>query len=380
MARHLLLLKLMMAVIDTTLREGEQRWGIYFSPKVRREIARLLVTIGVEEIELGTVGCHLDLATLVAFVHEIRNDFPVSVWVPLRSEALEAAAELGPVRVNIGVPISHIQLERRLGLSQRELLNRVRKLIRFAAELFPYVSIGLEDASRAEEEFLIEVGKTAFSAGAKRLRISDTLGLLGPIEVARLIGLVRKALPHIEIAFHAHNDFGQATGNAIAALAAGADWVDASILGLGERAGIAKLEEILAYLYLRKSKLHYKIWMLPELCHFVAWHAGDPCSEFKPIIGQKLFYCETGLHVEGLHKDPELYEPFPPELFGLERRLGIGAKSGRAALRRAIERLGLHLKGEDLTKLLKEVRRKSREMRRPLSEEELLELAKMAKL
>ena len=370
---------LLMAVLDTTLREGEQRWGIYFSAKVRREIVRRLVALGVEEIELGTVGCHQDLVGLAAFVRELSPGLPVSVWAPLRTADLRAAMSLGAVRLNLGVPVSPLQRERRLGLGRQELIKRVRRVVRFAADLFPYVSLGLEDASRTEKDFLLEVGHAAFSAGARRLRLSDTLGILEPAEVMHLVRSFKESLPGVELAFHAHNDFGLASANALTALSAGADWVDASVLGLGERAGIARLEEILAYLYLRKGKIHYRIQLLPEICHFVSWHAGDPCSEFKPIIGRKLFYCETGLHVEALYKTPALYEPFPPELFGLERRLGLGAKSGRAALKRTLERLGLRLRRQELSVLLEEVRRRSRECGRPLSEKELRELANKGK-
>ncbi len=359
-----------MNLLDSTLREGLQRYGVYFPLEVRVEIARRLLSFGVEEIELGVVGDEL-LPGLLRILRSSEPEPRVSVWSRLREEDLERARDLGPVGLNLGVPVSEIQLRRRLKMEPEELLALVRRTVARASRISPRVTLGLEDVSRSERSFLFQICKEALSAGASRLRFSDTLGFLHPPEVAALCRWARRNFPQAEIAFHGHNDFGLASANAVTALVSGADWADVSLLGLGERAGLAKLEEVAAYLYFRLNRRHYRIEELPLLCRYVAWQAGEVLSEFKPVVGRKLFFCESGLHVEGLKKTPGLYEPFPPESLGLERKLSLGAKSGRRALTFLLEEWNLRYPAERMGELLREVRRKALLLGRPLERKEI---------
>ncbi len=359
-----------MKLLDTTLREGIQRWGVYFPLETRVEIAKRLLSLGVEEIELGVVGDEL----LPALVEELRSIAPkanLSIWLRLKPQDLLLAKDLGPLGLNLGVPVSSVQLKRRLRLKEDELLSLVREIVASARKITPRVTLGLEDASRAKPTFFLQICKEALLAGAKRLRVSDTLGLLHPLEVSRLCARLKKAFPQAEIAFHGHDDFGLATANAITALLSGAHWVDVSVLGLGERAGLAKLEEVVAFLRFRLGKKRYRVEELPSLCRYVAWQAGEVLPEFKPVVGRKLFFCESGLHVEGLKKAPELYEPFPPESLGLERRLSLGAKSGRRALSFLLKEWDLRYPPERLGELLREVRKRALLLGRPLERREI---------
>ncbi|WP_297055753.1 hypothetical protein [Thermosulfurimonas sp.] len=362
-----------MRLMDTTLREGIQRWGVYFPFRVRREIVRYLAEIGIEEVELGVVG-EERLRGLLLSCRRFPHPPTFSVWLRLRKEDIEKAARLPEVGFNLSVPVSELQIRRRLRLDPGTLLKKTEELISLAARYSPCVTLGLEDASRAEESFILQICRVSLAAGARRIRISDTLGLLHPLEVIRLVELLKKAFPETEVGFHGHNDFGLATANAVAALLGGADWVDVSVLGLGERAGIASLEEVLAYLYFRQKCQHYRLELLPKLSHYVAWQAGEVIPEFRPVVGRKLFYCESGLHVDGLKKAPELYEPFPPELLGLKRKFSLGAKSGRAALRALLKEWQLDCPEEKLGHLLREIRRRASELGRPLGPEEIKHL------
>jgi len=362
-----------MRVLDTTLREGCQRWRVYFPFKVKKGIAKRLIELGVEEIEIGVVG-EEKLKDLILSVRKLAENIKLSVWLRLKKEDIEKAAKLPEVGFNLGVPVSHIHLERRLRLSFEELFKRVEDLIGLASRYSPCVTLGLEDASRAEKELIFQICKIALSSGAKRIRISDTLGIFTPLKLASLVKELKKKFPKAEIGFHGHNDFGLATANAITALIAGADWVDVSVLGLGERAGIAPLEEVVVYLYFQKNKTHYRIDLLPKLSRYVASYAGEVISEFKPVIGRKLFYCESGLHVEGLKKAPELYEPFPPEALGLKRKLSLGAKSGRAAVKALLKEWKLKFPEEKLEFLVKKVRNLALKLKRPLDKQDLKNL------
>ncbi len=360
----------MMRILDTTLREGCQRWGVYLSLRVKKSIIRYLGEIGIEEMEIGVVG-EEKLKELVVFSKETVKNTKLSVWLRLKKEDIIKASKLPEVGFNLGLPVSKLHIEKRFNTSLKNLLKGIKEFISFASGYSSCVTLGLEDASRAEEETILQVCEAALSSGAKRIRISDTLGIFCPLQLASLIEKLKKEFPLIEIGFHGHNDFGLATANAISALIVGADWVDASILGLGERAGITPLEEIVAYLYFYRNKTHYNIKLLPKLCYYVAKHSGEIISEFRPIIGKKLFYCESGLHVEGLKKSFELYEPFSPEKLGLKRKLSLGAKSGRAAVRRLLKDWKLNFSEENIEFLVKKIRKLALKLKRPLTKQEI---------
>ena len=385
-------------LIDTTLREGEQRFGVYFDQETRKQIIKGLIKFGVEEIELGIAAAtsadeQRDLAELV----ELTNQAPsmtstgrlgaktcASLWSPCKEEFIRLAAKLGVNRINIGVPVSDNHIQKRLKLSRDHLLEHLRTVLKTAQDAgIEYISIGLEDLCRADFLFALKVARTAAGLGVKRVRLSDTVGLFSPLEMADLVRKFKNTLP-CHIAVHCHNDFGQATANAITAIMSGADFVDVSVLGLGERAGIAALEEVAAYLYFRKKHAghleggwtaHYNISIIRELCELVAKAANTPVSESKPIVGKSIFACESGLHVHGINIDPMLFEPFAPEEVGAKRKIGLGKKSGRAAILMALKKIDISdtnpSQDQTISNLVGTVRCLSRKQGRPLTEDEL---------
>ncbi|WP_022852410.1 LeuA family protein [Thermodesulfatator atlanticus] len=363
-----------MRLLESTLREGEQRFGVYFTPQVKREIALGLISCGIEELEIGVVKPDEYLFNLWRSLKQAGFAERLSFWCRLKKEDILLAQSFVPSKLNLSIPVSNIQLKKRLHISCKDLLNKIVNLIKFAADKFPFISLGLEDASRAEKDFLWQAIDSAVQAGAKRIRLSDTLGRWTPLEVANLVREFKSRFQGVELAIHAHNDFGMATANAICALESGADWADVSILGLGERAGLARTEEVLAFLYFHRNAKRYNLKRLVELVHYVAWHAGVSIPEFKPIVGKKLFYCETGLHVEALYKNRKLYEPFPPEEVGLKHHFEIGAKSGRAAIASKLKELGFNISEQELDTIVKQVKIISREKGAPLSDNEVLSL------
>ena len=319
----------MKGIIDSTLREGEQTVGVFFSPELKFEIIRQLCNIGVEEIEVG-VASRYDTSPADLIRKSREQDIPacLAIWCRCKEEDIAIAALAGPDVLSLSIPVSDMHIEMKLGKSRDWVLNKVEESIGYSQKLgIPFISLGFEDATRADPEFIESVVRIAKRSGVARIRLADTVGVTCPAEIAGLIRRI-KEISSLEIGVHMHNDFGMATANSIAALDAGADWVDATLLGLGERAGNARLEELTAYLSLQR-KHHYEISKIPSLSKMVAGAVGTNIQTHRPIIGSDIFACETGLHLQGLQRAPVTYEPFPPEVVMAERSLLFGTKVGR---------------------------------------------------
>lgn len=364
-----------MAIIDSTLREGLQAVGVSFSLADKVAMVGELVAIGIEEIELGIASPReAEVAALVAAArlthgHRAR----LALWSRCRAEDIALAASLDLDVLSLSIPVTDRLLRSKLGCSRREALALIDRSVRQARNSFADVSLGLEDATRAEPEFLDAVVACVAQAGASRVRLADTVGLGSPGTVGRLVSRVRER-SGLAVGFHGHNDFGMATANAVAALEAGASWIDATVLGLGERAGNARLEEVVAYRALRQGMGKYDLVRLRALCHQVARAVGRQVARQQPVIGEDIFACETGLHLLGLLDDPASYEPFAPDSVGGERRLYFGAKSGLKAVERSLRAAGVILPQSGLEKVVASLRAQSEAG--PLAAAELPEFAR----
>ncbi len=363
-------------IIDTTLREGEQSPGVYFTLSVKKQIIRGLADVGVEEIELGiaTTENH-DLPALVQYIRRNHRQQPFSLWCRCREEDIHYAASLAPDCLSLSIPASDLHLQKKLEKDRRWAVGKLGKSVRQAlAAGVSRVAVGLEDASRAEPGFVRELAQAAEGAGAFRLRLADTVGICTPVTVTRLLDILNDT--GLEVGVHCHNDFGMATANTITALEYGALWGDVTLLGLGERAGNSRLEEVLAYLVLQKNRTSYSLTGLPELSGLVAQESGREIAPSRPIIGKDLFSCETGIHLQGILKDPATYEPFDPGLVGARRIMLIGSQAGRHSIAATLGRLGLPRPDEShLACLTRRVRSLAGKMGRPLEDKEIQQLA-----
>jgi len=300
----------MKGLIDTTLREGVQTMGVSFSLSQKCAIVQALHEIGVEEIELGiATPLDHDLPALMAYCRRFTGRQSYSLWSMCRKDDIEYAAGLAPDVLSLSIPVSDLHIFKKLKKSRGWVLHTLRDAVVRARHLGQRISLGLEDATRAKDDFLAEVMKTAAENGVFRLRFADTVGVASPLTIHKLIAAAR-ANYTMEIGVHTHNDFGMATANCLAALEAGASWADVTVLGLGERAGNARLEEVAAYLAIRKDR-HYRTESIRELCGLVSRAANMKISARHPVIGHDIFACETGLHLQGLEMDPMTYEPYP---------------------------------------------------------------------
>ncbi|MFZ3114287.1 MAG: hypothetical protein WA133_11850 [Syntrophales bacterium] len=368
----------MLDLIDSTLREGAQTAGVMFNLVQKKAIARSVAAVGIEELELG-VASPLDseLPELMAACRDLEERPRLGLWSRCRYEDIRFAAGLRPDVLSLSLPASARHIAKRLGKTGSWVLASLRDSVQLARELgIDSISLGLEDASRADQDFLAELIEVAVSAGVWRIRFADTVGILTPSATDVLISSYRQRFPELELAFHAHNDFGLATANALAALEAGAQWADVTVLGLGERAGCARLEELAAYLTLLKGKKKYRMENLSSLCELVAEAARRSIGCQHPVVGRAIFTSETGLHVQGLLNDPDSYEPFPPERVKACRTILLGAKSGARAVAGYLAQLGLSMPTQALPQLVRDVREQAIKLGRPLNAAEVRSLSR----
>lgn len=365
-------------IVDSTLREGEQRAGVDFTFCQKLEIISCLAAVGIEEIEVGVASPRSP--ELPELVREARRragrKTRIALWCRCREDDILFAHCCGPDILSLSIPVSDILIRNKLGRTRSWVIEELERSIAQAGKLsFDAISVGLEDATRAEKGFLLEIARRIGNSPATRLRLADTVGIATPGVMMELVRAVRESTS-AEVGVHTHNDFGMATANGIAALEAGAQWVDATVLGIGERAGNCRLEEIAGYLALQKGLERYNAGRLAGLCRTVATIAGCSIQPHHPVIGERLFMCESGLHVQALALSPETYEPYDPLLTGQNRTLLFGRKTGRRAVQQALNSAGIDASGEETENLVKEVRRLAGSGSPPLAEQELISLAR----
>ncbi len=330
-----------MKIIDTTLREGEQSPGIQFNVGLKKNILKGLVELGVDEIELG-VAARED-STVGDLSRHIRETYPeqsFSLWCRCHRDDIAFGASLKPGCLALSIPASDLHLEKKLGRDRGWAVRQLKKSVHQALGAgVPGVAVGLEDASRADPAFLLELARTACDSGAFRLRLADTVGIATPAATGRMLAGLKGL--KIELGVHCHNDFGMATANTITAFEQGALWGDVTLLGLGERTGNSRLEEVVAWLVLQGGSEKYDLLHMAGLCRELSREIRRDIAPSHPIIGSEIFCCETGIHLQGILADPATYEPFEPERVGARRSLLLGTQTGRHAIAAVFDRLGM---------------------------------------
>ena len=364
----------MKGIVDTTLREGEQAAHVYFDLAEKLHIISLLDKIGIDEIELGVAVKNPEMDRLFGQARGKISGPKFSLWCRCIPSDIKESLKFCPDVLAMSIPVSDIQIKNKLGKDRSWVLDRVCKGIRQVKDEAPcYVSLGLEDASRANIDFVEEVCSLAQAEGADRIRFADTVGIMDPVTMFETIMRLTSQF-YIDIGVHTHNDFGMATANAISAMAAGADFVDVTANGLGERAGNAALEEVVAFLAKRRGIDRYNLRYLVSLSDYVSKVSHIPVCPKKPVVGRDIFTCESGIHIDGLLKDPRNYEPYGPSEVCLERKLLIGKKTGINALHYKLKTLGIDAEGRFLEELLMKVKKESSRQKADLTDKEILHL------
>jgi isopropylmalate/homocitrate/citramalate synthase len=360
---------------DTTLRDGEQTVGVVLDPEQKVEIAKTLSDAGVDRIEAGFPRVSEDDARAISLILEA--DLEAEVWGFSRAVQadVEALVELGLRASVIESPISDGKLAA-LGVSREKMLERIRSAVSFATEQGIRVAFFGVDSTRADLEFVRRVYEEAVDAGAEEVVVVDTLGIATPEAAAFLVGEVVERLDHaVPVHWHGHDDFGLATAAAVAAVQAGATWVQGTVNGMGERAGNADLVEIaLALEALYGIPTRLRLEQARELASLVQGLSGTPLPPWKPVTGDNLFTRESGAVASQFH-DPPAIEPYSSELVGASRGIVLGKKSGIDSIRIKVAELGLDVPDDAYPALLEAVKRAGTKKRGLVTDAEFRRLA-----
>jgi isopropylmalate/homocitrate/citramalate synthase len=342
---------------DTTLRDGEQTVGVVLAPEQKLEIATALSAAGIDRIEAGFPRVSEDDASAISLILEAGLEAEIWGFSRAVRADVEALVELGLQASVIESPISDGKLAA-LGVSRETMLDRIRTAVSFAAGEGIRVAFFGVDSSRADLEFIRRVYETAVDAGAQEVVVVDTLGIATPEAAAFLVNEVVERLDYaVPVHWHGHDDFGLATAAAVAAVQAGATWVQGTVNGMGERAGNADLVEVaLALEALYGIPTRLDLAQARALGALVQELAGTPLAAWKPVTGDNLFTRESGAVAAQFH-DPPAIEPYASELVGAERGIVLGKKSGLDSIRIKVTELGLDVPDERFPQLLDAVKR-----------------------
>ncbi len=339
----------LISFFETTLRDGEQTPGVNLFPKEKVQIAQALADMGFDTLDVGfPVSSKGEFEAVQAVARTVRNTSIMAIAranpkdIDVCWEALKDGAD--PAIIPF-IGVSPIHREAKLKKTRAEIKELVIGAIKHARQYTSQVDFAFEDAFRTEPDYLIELCRAAVEAGVRFCTIPDTVGYATPWEFGDLIKRLREEVPGVRLSAHCHNDLGLAVANSLAAVMNGAERVDCSFNGLGERAGNAATEEVVMALVTRKDVFEIEVKVdttrISETSRLIASLTGMKPQWTKPIVGANAFAHGAGIHQDGMLKDRRTYEIMTPESVGLSNnRMAVHKLSGRAGFNAAMEQLG----------------------------------------
>ncbi len=353
-------------IFDTTLRDGEQSPGFSMNTGEKIRLARQIEALGVDIIEVGfPIASDDDAHAVELIAKEIRRPVIAALArctaadIESAGESLKGAARS---RIHTFIATSDLHLERKLRISREACLDAVRAGVKQARGYTDDVEFSAEDATRTDSDFLCQVCDTAIAAGATTINLPDTVGYCTPEEIEEFFTEMHEKIANADqviFSAHCHDDLGLAVANSLAAVRAGVRQVECTINGIGERAGNASLEEIVMATRVKPERLPYETQVetteLFRSSQLLTELTQESVQANKAIVGRNAFAHEAGIHQDGVIKDRRTYEIIKPEDVGVVSTLVLGKHSGRHAVKKRSEELGLELSRFELDRVYREV-------------------------
>ena len=372
-------------IFDTTLRDGEQSPGYSMNQEEKIEMAHQLEAMQVDVIEAGfPIASDGDFETVKQISKELKTPTITGLCRTQEADIQRAADALEPTansRIHTFIATSDIHMKYKLKMSREEVLDAAVHAVEYAKDKCMEVEFSAEDASRSDPEFLIEIFTAAIEAGATIINIPDTVGYAMPWEYGQLFKRMQDKVPNIDKAIlsaHCHNDLGVAVANSLAAIKNGAQQIECTINGIGERAGNASLEEVVMCLATRQNDFkeitNIKTEEIYAASQLLTKITGQTVQPNKAIVGKNAFAHEAGIHQHGVINNPMTYEIMTPQSVGAAgNRLVLGKHSGRFALDRKLQSLGYSLAKDELNQVYLQFTKLADE-KKTVTEDELMTL------
>lgn len=359
-------------IIDSTLRSGEQTAGVVFSRNEKIRIAKLLDEIGIPEIEAGVPSIAESERETIKEILKLNLNCRIFGYCEANPKEIEYCTECGLKNVVITVFTSEGHIIEKYDGKENILISRLKEAIREIKNNGMNFIISAEDGTRADLELLLQIIHIAQNKGALRVRICDSVGAFDPFKTFLRINTILSAID-FPLEVHTKNNFGMATANGLAAIRAGASSVMTAVNGLAEGTSNAALEEIvMALKYLENIDLGINTARFRELSEYVAKASSRAIPVWKAIVGTNVFAHESGIHADGVLKNPKNYEAFEPSEVGLTRQLVVGKHSGSHTILHKFKEFGIDLTDSEANEILSLTRAMSVDLKRPLFDKELM--------
>lgn len=372
-------------IFDTTLRDGEQSPGINLNTAEKIEIAKQLERLGVTIIEAGFPAASPgDFEAVNLIAKTVKNSIVTGLARAVKGDidaVYNAVKDAQQPHIHTFLATSPIHMEYKLKKNPDEVVEQAVEAVKYAKSKVNLVEFSCEDGFRSDKEFLVRIIGEVIKAGATTINVPDTVGYASPAEYGALFKYLRENVigaEKVKFSAHCHNDLGMAVANSIAAMENGADQIECTINGLGERAGNAALEEIGVALHIRKDiypvETGLNLKEIKRTSQLVSRLTGSVIQPNKAVVGKNAFAHESGIHQDGVLKNKETYEIISPALVGEgDVPLVLGKHSGRAAFRDRAEKMGFDLSDEKLNRAFVEFK-KLADRKKEVTEEDLITL------
>ena len=346
-------------IIDETLRDGEQTPGVFFSYKEKVKLIEAMEEAGIDTVDVGMPIVSLNEAKNIKKILSRKWNINLAISIRAKKQDVDVALSCGTREAFLFTPVSDLHLQYKFNTSRQQAEERALQSVEHAVTNGITVDFVAEDTARADMEFIIPLFDRVARAGADKIIICDTVSVLTPAGIKDLCLSIRNRMKEkIRFGIHCHNDFGLATANTLAAIEAGVEYPTLTVNGIGERAGNASLEEVvMAAGNLLKVKHHIKTDKLYTLSRLVEDYSGIIIAPNKSIVGYNAFRHESGIHVDGILKNLETYEPVRPDEVGRDRAFVLGKHSGRALVRRLLQEKGIDAKASEVDRIVADVKK-----------------------